>query len=195
MKIWAGRRLAAALFGAVACIASHGATTAGEVTDQSTLAETLLERGYGEAAAAAFGRAAAAFWQASPLQTPTILFVDDVEGYANYTPRDGSAFRAGDTLRIYFEPTGYTFTPVSEGFRSALTADIEIRTPGGLILASAEDFVRLEWQGRSKMYEVHATIALPLPDLKPGAYEMDLTLHDVGSSKETTVTLPFSVSE
>ena len=44
------------------------------------------------------------------------------------------------------------------------------------------------------MHEVHATIALPLPSLKPGDYELLLTLRDQGSDKTATVTLPFAVA-
>ena len=46
-------------------------------------------------------------------------------------------------------------TATASGPRSAV--DVEIRTPGGLILGSAEDFVRLEWKGRTPMHEVHAS--------------------------------------
>ncbi|MCB1497779.1 MAG: hypothetical protein KDJ86_18500 [Bauldia sp.] len=168
---------------------------AGPVADQATLAETLLDRGYGAAALSAFDKAAAAFWEASPLQLRTVLFADKVEGYADYTPRGNSVFRNSDTLRIYFEPVGFAFRPEAGGFTSALAADLQIRTPGGLILATSEDFGRLQWQGRSKMHEVHATIEFPLPDFKPGEYQLLLTLRDEGSPKTTTVTLPFSVAE
>ena len=155
----------------------------------------LLDRGYGAAALSAFDKAAAAFWQASPLQLRTVVFADAVKGYANYTPRENSVFKSNDTLRVYFEPVGFAFTPDGDGFSSALVADLQIRTPGGLILATSEDFGRLEWHGRSKMHEVHATIEFPLPAFKPGDYQLLLTLHDQGSPKEATVTLPFSVVE
>ncbi len=168
---------------------------AGEVADQAGRAETLLDRGYGAAALSAFDKAAAAFWQASPLQLRTVVFADDVKGYANYTPRENSEFKSNDTLRVYFEPVGFAFTPDGDGFSAALVADLQIRTPGGLILATSEDFGRLAWHGRSKMHEVHATIEFPLPAFKPGEYQLLLTLRDQGSPKEVTVTLPFSVVE
>ena len=85
--------------------------------------------------------------------------------------------------------------PDGDGFRSAIATDVEIRTPGGLILASAPDFGQLRWSGRTKMHEVHATIALPLPELKPGEYRLLITLRDQGSAKTATVTLPFTVAE
>lgn len=195
MKIPAVRPFVAVLLCTALWVGSPAAVEAGEVVDKATLAETLLDRGYDAAALGAFDKAAAAFWKASPLQTRTVLFADSIEGYANYTPRENSAFQPNDTLRIYFEPTGFAFTADGDGFRSAIAADLEIRTPGGLILAASEDFGRLEWSGRSRMHEVHATIELPLPELKPGEYQLLLTLRDTGSDKQTTVTLPFSVVE
>lgn len=169
---------------------------AGEIADKAALAETLVGRGYGEAALAAFDKSIDAFWAASPLQLRVITFADSVTGYGNYVARPDSVFRSGDTLRLYFEPVGYTFTPDADGIRAAISVDVEIRSSGGLIFGSAEDFVRLEWKGRTPMHEVHATVAMPLPgNLKPGEYLLLLTLRDQGSAKTEEVTLPFSVTE
>ena len=196
MRIPVGRRAAAACLAAL-IVASPlvGPATAGEIADKATLAETLLGRGYGEAALAAFDKATDAFWAASPLQLRVITFADSVEGYGNYVPRPDATFRKGDTLRLYFEPVGYGFTLIGDGVRAAIAVDVEIRTPGGLILGSAEDFVRLEWKGKTPMHEVHATVATPLPDLKPGEYLLVLTLRDQGTSKTSDVTLPFTIVE
>ena len=193
MRIPASGPLRAALSCAALLLASPAA--AGQIADPATLAEALLGRGYAAAALAAFDRAEAAFWEASPLQLRTIVFADKVDGYANYTPRPDATFHQNDTLKVYFEPVGLAFTPDGDGFRSALAADLQIRTPGGLILATSKDFGRLEWRGRSKLHEIQATIELPLPMLKPGDYQLLLTLRDEGSSKQTTATLPFTVVE
>jgi hypothetical protein len=196
MRIPAGRHVASLLFAAVtAALGPTPPATAGEIADKATLAETLVGRGYGEAALAAFDKATAAFWAASPLQLRVIAFADSIAGYGDYVARPDPAFRKGDTLRLYFEPVGYAFMPDGDGVRAAISVDVEIRTPGGLILGSAEDFVRLEWKGRTPMHEVHASVATPLPDLKPGEYLLLLTLRDQGSAKTEAVTLPFSVVE
>lgn len=196
MRIPAGRRAAPFLLAAAtAVLGSMPPAAAGEIADKAALAETLVGRGYAEAGLAAFDKATAAFWAASPLQLRTIAFADSVEGYGDYVTRPDTTFRKGDTLRLYLEPVGYGFMPDGDGVRAAIAVDVEIRTPGGLILGSAEDFVRLEWTGRTPMHEVHATVATPLPDLKPGAYLLLLTLRDLGSAKTEEVTLPFSVVE
>ncbi|MEQ9689863.1 MAG: hypothetical protein RLO48_09055 [Bauldia litoralis] len=195
MMISAFRPAAAMLCCAALSFGLPAAAQAGDIAEKATLAETLLDRGYGGAALKAFDTSAAAFWTASPLQLRTVLFADAVDGFADYTPRGNSEFQPSDALRLYFEPVGFAYTDESDGFGAALAADLQIRTPGGLILATAEDFGRLEWQGRSKMREVHATIEFPLPDFKPGSYQLLLTLRDQNSPKTTTVTLPFSVTE
>ena len=112
-------------------------------------------------------------------------------GFGNYVPHAGTAFKPSDTLLIYLEPIGYAFTPEGDTFKVAIAADMEIHTPGGLVLAKSADFGRLEWHARSKTREVHATLKLPLPKLKPGDYQLLVTLRDQGSPKSTTVTLPF----
>jgi len=180
----------------VAIFGSLGASVeAGEIADKATLADTLLERGYPEAGLAAFDKATAAFWSASPLQFRAIVLADDVDGYGSYTERSSTTFRKGDTLSVYFEPVGHTFTPTADGVRAAIDVDVEIRTPGGLILGSADDFASVAWMGRKPIYEVHATIATELPDLKPGPYLLLLTFRDQGSAKVKEVTLPFSIIE
>ena len=168
---------------------------AGPVADRAAEAEASLSTGNAVAALAAFDAAAAAFWDAVPLQLRVVAFADDVKGFGNYQPRTGSTFRHGDTLKIYFEPYGFGFTPDGDGFKSALAVDVEVQTPGGLVLGKAADVTRLEWSGRAKMHEVHATVALPLPELKPGDYKLIVTLRDQASPKTASAELPFSVAE
>ena len=62
------------------------------------------------------------------------------------------------------------------------------------MLGKAADFARLEWNARSRLHEVHATLAFALPKLKPGDYELVLTLRDQGSWKTGEITLPFAIA-
>lgn len=192
----AGRRAGfAALAMAAALAVAPTAARADDSADWAAVAEGLLAGGDAGEALAAFDKSAAAFWAASPLQLRVAVFADKVDGYGRYTPRADPTFKPGDTLTVYLEPFGFGFLPTGDGFRAAIATDVEIRTPGGLILASATDFGRLEWRGRTMMHEVHATVALPLPELKPGDYQLLMTLRDEGSAKTATATLPFTVGE
>ena len=178
---------------AVVLTATTVPALAGPAADAAAEAEALLSSDP-SAALAAFGKAEAAFWAASPLQFRKVIFAGDVKGFGQYTPRPDSVFKAGERATIYLEPFGYAFTENGDTIDVGLTADVEIRTPGGLILGKADDFASLEWSGREKSREVHATIAIDLPALKPGDYELVLALRDKASPKTTTATLPFSVA-
>lgn len=190
------RTRAAALFLAVALAAMPtAAVEAGESADKAAEAERLLYSGRSADALTAFDAAAEAFWTASPLQARVALFAATVEGLGSYAPRPDPVFKPGDTLLVYFEPFGFAFTPMDGGFRSALVVDVQIRSPGGILYAEAKDFGRLEWSGRTRLHEVHATVGLPLPpQLKAGAYELLLTLRDTGSPKTATLTFPFTIA-
>lgn len=194
-----GRRLVAA--GAIVAAAMVAGAifgpgaSAGPLGDQAARAETLLAEGKAHAALEAFDRATEAFWGTSPLQFRTVTFADHVTGFGKYEPRGSSQFHAGDTVTVYLEPVGYGYLPSEAGFRVAMTTDLEIRTPGGLILAKSDDFGEVTWEGRSRTHEVHTTINVALPDLKPGDYLIRLTLADRASAKSASVTMPFEVVE
>jgi hypothetical protein len=181
---------------AIALAAFAGLATpavAGPVADQAAEAETLMNAGNPQEALGVFDKAAAAFWVSSPLQLRKALFAENISGFGQYTPLAGATFSPGSRVTVYLEPFGYAFVEDGDSFRIALAADLQIRTPGGLILAKADDFGGIEWSGRVKSREVHAQVGIDLPDLKPGNYELVLTLRDKSSPKTTTTTLPFSV--
>src|SRR6476660_8003278 len=116
-SIW--RCLAVAVPGmfALLVVAWPIAAGAGEIADRATEAERLLGEGKAAEAQAAFDKAAAAFWIASPLQLRVVTFADEVKGFGNYTPHVGAAFQPSDALLIYFEPIGYAFAPDGDIFK------------------------------------------------------------------------------
>jgi hypothetical protein len=178
---------------AAASTALPMAAFAGEIADKAAEAESLLSGGKPQEALAAFDQASGDFWDASPLQMRLATFVTSVAGFGDYQPVAKASFRAGDTLKIYLEPVGYGFAEEGDSFRATLAADLEVKTPGGLIFGQATDFARLSWASKEKLRQVHATIASPLPALKPGDYVLSLTLRDLNSPKTATVDLPFEV--
>jgi hypothetical protein len=168
---------------------------AGEITEHAADADDLLQQDKPGEALNAFERAVEAFWTAAPLQFRIALLADSVAGFGDYQPRGEAAFRAGETVTAYLEPVGYGFTRTGDAFVAAFDVDLEIRTPGGLVLAKSEDFGRPAWRGRTRSREVHAAIGVALPDLKPGDYQLLLTLNDAASGKSATATLAFSIVE
>jgi hypothetical protein len=167
---------------------------AGPAADSAAEAEQLMSAGKAADALAAFDKAEGAFWVSSPLQLRKVLFADNVSGFGEYTPRSDLAFKAGERATVYLEPFGYSFAEDGDQFKISLAANLAIRTPGGLILAKADNFGGLDWHGRSKSREVHAQVGIDLPALKTGDYELVLTLRDQNSPKTATATLPFSIA-
>ncbi len=184
-------RRAVAATGIVLCLAT--AAAAGEVANKAAEAEALLQSGEAGAAFEALSAAVDSFWASAPLTIKQAYFVTDENG-ARFSPRPDGPFRSGETARVHLEPLGYGFNEDSGVFRIALTTGIEIRTPGGLILAKTEDFGRLEWVGRAKSRTFNGRVGIDLPDLKAGDYELLVTVSDEATEKTASVTLPFSVT-
>ena len=181
----------------LALLAAGSFTTsalAGAITDHATSAETFLQQGNPGEALGAFDQATDAFWVALPLQFRAALFASVVKGFGQYEPRADASFHSGDTAIVYLEPVGYGFTPAGSSFAVAFTTGIEISTVGGILLAKADDFGRLEWNGRSRSREVHAAVNVTLPTFKPGDYRLKLTLTDAATAKQASVTLPFTIA-
>lgn len=189
------RRLAAA--GAAALLAGALATgaIAGPAADKAAEAEALLGQGEPGGALAAFDQAEDAFFGAMPLTFRASLFADSVAAYGKYEPHAGTTFHAGESVTVYLEPVGYGFVSAGGLYRVAFDTALEIRTPGGLVLGKTENFGKLVWSGRAKSREVHAVVSVGLPDLKPGDYQLLLTLNDEASGKSATTTLPFAIVE
>ncbi|MEJ0012159.1 MAG: hypothetical protein WDM94_05910 [Bauldia sp.] len=169
----------------------------GPIADNAADAEARAAAGDGAGAVAAFDAAADAFFDATPLTFRVATFADSVAGFGRYAPHaEGTAFKAGDAVTVYLEPVGYGFTRDGDGYRVSYGTGLEIRTPGGLILGKTDDFGTLSWSGRGKSLEVQAVVGITLPSaLKPGDYELLLTLKDDASQKSATVTLPFAIAE
>ena len=186
---------AAVLAAGMAVLGIRGPAAAGEIADRAAEAEALLSAGDAAGALAAFDEAADIFRAALPLATRVAVLADDIRGYASFSAHDGTAYPPGSSLRVYLEPVGVDYVRDGAGVAASLAIDVEIRTPGGIILASASDFGRLDWKARHALGELYASVEVPLPDLKPGDYQLVVTLRQAVSGEAATVALPFSVGE
>ena len=195
MTAWRRKwRLAALGVAAAIVVAASAGARAGEIADRAVEAEALLQQGKAADALAAFDKAADAFWGAMPFQIRTALFANSVAGFGRFEPRPDASYRSGDTATIYLEPVAYGFAGGSDQVTVSFTVGIEVRTPGGLTLAKADDIGRVEWQGRSRSREVHTAVNVTLPALKAGSYRLLVTLTDAATGKTATAELPFKVA-
>lgn len=188
-------RLAAVAMAAAVVAAVGPRARASDISDYASRADSLLAAGKADQALTAFGQAVAAFWQASPLQFRTATFVTWADGFGQYQPRTDAKFHPGETATVYVAPVGYGFTQTGDWLNVEMTTGLEILTPGGIILARTDDYGKLSWRGRTPSYQVHASIAITLPRLKPGNYVLKLTLADRASAKSASTTVPFTIVE
>ena len=190
-----GNRAKAAALALGMLTAGGGVAAAGPIADHAAESEALLGAGKPADALAAFDQATDAFWQAEPLAFRDILLVDAVTGYGRYMRHQGATYKAGDTAVIYFEPVGYGFGASGDYVRIAFSTGLEIKTPGGLILAKTNDFADLAWTGATKTHEFYGSLSVALPGtLKPGNYQLILTIADAVSKKTTTTTLLIDIA-
>jgi hypothetical protein len=178
---------------AAAIVSAATVARAGEVADKAAEAETLLQSGQTNAAFEALDAAVDGFWSEAPLIIHSAAFAS--EGGNKVTPGDtAQPLRAGERVTILVEPLGYRIAEGDGSFQIALKTGIEIRSPGGLTLAKTNDFGHLEWSGPVKNRSFTGRVGVELPKLKPGNYEVRLTLTDENSNNSATATLPFEVS-
>jgi hypothetical protein len=172
-----------------------GAAYAGPIAEDAAKAESLLSDGKAQDGLTAFDAATDAFWTAAPLTFRSALFADRIASYGDYFPRAAAPFKAGDVAMVYLEPVGFGWAQDGDGFKASLETDIELRSTGGLILGKAEKFGHIERTSRERIRELNLSVKLPLPDLKPGDYELMVTVRDLVSGKTGTVSLPLTLAE
>ncbi len=187
-----GRRLIAATCAAVLALSAQA--WAGDVQSLAGEAETALSAGETEAALGHMDAAVDAFWADLPLSLRTATFVapGSVRAFGKYQPV-GNEFQQGGAVTVYLEPVGYGFSTGGEHVAIGILVGLEIRSPGGIVYARSPDFGRLAWHGRVRSREVHGEVAVALPDLKPGNYELVLNLTDKASGKTAEAVLPFVI--
>jgi hypothetical protein len=187
--------MAAGLALAAGAVAGTPAAHAGPAADQVAHAETQLLPAPGDPAAAlqSFEQATDTFWKGLPLTFRTAVFASSITGFGQYAARPNTVFRPGEQSHVYLALAGYAFRPISSGFRIEFNSGVKIMTTSGGVIARNDDFAELIWERSAESHEFYADFPIPLPDLKPGSYTIELTVRDVQSGKMATVDLPFSI--
>jgi hypothetical protein len=192
------RGRAAALCAAFLCAGvlagQAGEARAGDIASSAASAEAALAGGNGAGAFEAIEEAYTLVWRRMPMSLRTALLVDSAAGFGDYVAHGDAPYRPGETVTVYIEPVGYGWIVAADGYRIALKADVEIRNPAGIIYAKADDFAELAHTSLSRNREFNVTLAMVLPQLRAGDYELRVTLRDEASPKSATAVLPLHVA-
>jgi hypothetical protein len=135
-------------------------------------------------------------WERRPLGIQKALFVKAPAGrYGLYEPTDSSEFSIEEPLFVYLQPVGYGYERVDDLYRIAMTADFELRTPSGQVLAEEAAFARLSLESREPNREFQASFSFAFEGLDAGRYELVVRLRDENSGQRAETSLAFTVVE
>ena len=138
---------------------------------------------------------------ADVLNMTRLLFVDDVSGLGQYTPKHGERFAIGDICIIYVETTGFALQPTEPGsedeFDLDLAVDIAIMMPQNRrTIASEKDFNTLSTTVRSKLSATFLAFSFIFDEeWDPGNYVIELTLRDNLSGQSVVQEITYRLEE
>jgi hypothetical protein len=157
----------------------------------------------GSAAAALALLAAAALSQASASSPPAksgppleirVAWAATVTGFGRYELPASTVFHPNEQVHVYVEPINYGFQPTNNGFHVEIAANVRILRPDGTAIARQDDLSRLGFDAPTEQRDFARDLTVTLPSLRPGMYQLELTLYDFGTAmKSAPVILPFSV--
>lgn len=187
--------------GCLAC--SLGIAVAQEVNGLLDRTRALLAEGKSIEAADALEEALASVWESMRLTLRTVEFVDSVEAYGLYKPREGNVYQPNDEIRVYVEPVGYKHLRGEGLYRIQFSSDFELKLQNKKadsneieseqVILGKEGFANFSFESRRPNREFYMLITYKFEGLKPGNYALETTLHDAGSGKSARFTKPVRI--
>ena len=131
------------------------------------------------------------------LSIQKLVFVDDVKGLAQYTPRPGGPnFGQGDRCAAYVEVAGFSM-PLVEGSQEEysfnLVLDIAVKTPDGEVIVSQADVDSREGTAYSQIPRHFLWFYFTLEGWPEGDYVLEVGVRDILSGEAVSGELSLSV--
>jgi hypothetical protein len=119
---------------------------------------------------------------ADKLSIQKLVFIDEMIGLGQYTPKSGARFTLDDTCSVYVEATGFAMPLVpntKDEYSVNLALDVKIKLPqGGRTLAFQSDMGTLVTRLRSKLPVQALGFAFDFDGWTPGNYVLEVGLRD-----------------
>ena len=129
------------------------------------------------------------------LQVRNLTFVDSVEGFGVYEPREKTEFRPGDQVTLYTEVDNFRSESTKEGYRTVLGTSYEVVDDRGQRVDSAQ-FPDVEDVCRNHRHDFHMQYGVALPTrIYAGEYQIKITITDHLSHKISQASVPFTIVE
>lgn len=145
-----------------------------------TQAQGELEQGKKMEAFRATAKALSALWDQIPFSLSAVVLTQGpTQGYGLFTPRQGNAYRQGQTIYAYVEPLGQRIQRTKEGlFVFSLSADLALLKPDGTILWGKDNFAEWKFTSRRANREFFINLRLKLNKVPAGEYLLSLRVND-----------------
>jgi len=129
------------------------------------------------------------------LQVRNLSFVDQVEGFGIYKPRETQEFHPGDPVTLYAELENFRSDSTKTGYRTALATSYEVVDQNGQRV-DGRQFPDVEDVCQSQRQDFHMQYGVTLPTrIYPGKYELRLIITDQLSHKIGQASVPFEIVE
>lgn len=177
------------------CAAVAGLTIAGAVPSIAQTSTPVLTADEALAKLDQLNDEVAKVWASSPLAFRDVSVVNSAEGFGDFKPRDGNTFKAGETLMVYVEPVGFTYTLENDRYSFALSADLSIESDAGHVIAEGEDLFLIDDSSRVQIREFYMVLSVKVPEIKAGGYTAIYKVKDMNSDKTGSFSVPFTISK
>lgn len=171
------------------------AAFAGDIADNASAAEKLLQSNDAPGAFKKFYDAQEAFWKAMPLAVMNVRHVTSASGFGIYNERADHIYKPGEEIVLYMEPVGYGYG--SDGLGNsqiALYVDLTVLSAAGEKLGTFEKLGRIQLASRSHNREMFFKLNVSLDGVPPGKYRADFLMHDENSQKTAPFTTDFEIA-
>lgn len=131
---------------------------------------------------ALWARGVPSVFAAENLSIQKLVFVDEIAGLGQYTPKNGARFTLDDTCSIYVEAAGFAM-PLSpntqDEYNVDLAVDVKVKLPqSGRKLTFQPDMAKLAAKIRSKLPAHFLGFSFTFAGWTPGNYALEVGLRD-----------------
>ncbi|MDR1978148.1 MAG: hypothetical protein LBQ42_05390 [Synergistaceae bacterium] len=142
---------------------------------------------------------ASSVFAAENLSIQKLVFVDEMLGLGQYTPKADTRFTLDDTCSVYVEATGFAMplSPNTEDeYNMDLAVDVKVKLPqSGRTLTFQSDLAKLATQIRSKLPTQALGFSFSFDGWTPGNYVLEVGLRDNFGGQTVSQDLPLQLVE
>jgi len=150
-----------------------------------------VDQGQAIEAAATLRQALVEIWALKPMSIKGAALVEKAAtGYGQYQIRSTNTYKPGEPILVYVEPAGYKFNRQGEAYTFGFSANFDILSTDGKVLAGQHGFGNWQFGAREPLFEVFVNLTYNLTGAPAGEYFIETTLIDANGNGQVSFKLP-----